>query len=113
MDEWREALQFEPGHVRALQRLAWALATCPDESLRNGAEAVRLAELAQRISGGQPVVLDALAAAYAETGKFDAAIRMAEESLALADARNDNQLADAVLRRIELYRAGEPYRDVR
>ena len=51
----------------ALNNLAWALATCPDASLRNGAKAVQLARQANRLSDGKnPLVLRTLAAACAD-----------------------------------------------
>ncbi|MHC4180080.1 MAG: tetratricopeptide repeat protein, partial [Planctomycetota bacterium] len=45
---YRRALEQEPEHADALSNLAWLLATAPDQSVRNGAEAVRLAEQACR-----------------------------------------------------------------
>ena len=55
--------------------LAWLRATCPKASLRNAAEAVECAERANQLCGGrQPNVLDALAAAYAEAGRFPDAL---------------------------------------
>ncbi len=55
---WRTGLRFQPDHVPVLSRTAWVLATCPLDSVRNGAEAVRLAsralELAGRNSAGRP-----------------------------------------------------------
>ena len=41
---YRRALELDPNLVEALNNLAWLLATCPDASLRNGAEAVQLAK---------------------------------------------------------------------
>jgi tetratricopeptide (TPR) repeat protein len=66
LKEWRAGLQGDPNHVPALIRAAWLLATHPDPRLRNGAEAVALAERAARLaSPPNPFILDLLAAAYA------------------------------------------------
>ena len=60
-----------------LQQLAWLQATHPDEKIRNAAEAVRNAERAVRAVALAETAdtLDALAAAYAEAGRFDEAAR--------------------------------------
>ncbi|HZL99203.1 MAG TPA: hypothetical protein VFD43_03030, partial [Planctomycetota bacterium] len=52
-------------------------------------------------------VLDTLAAAYAAAGRFDEAIETAERALRLASSSNEQALAAAVARRLELYRRGE------
>ena len=73
-----KALQIRPDNVETVNNLAWALATCPKASLRNGAEAVRLARRAEQLTGGkQPATLDTLAAAYAEAGQFPEAVAVA------------------------------------
>ena len=62
LDEWRLVLRAVPDDVGVLAQAAWALATSPTASVRNGAEAVTLAERAVRLTGGrEPSVLDALA----------------------------------------------------
>ncbi|MBI5762757.1 MAG: tetratricopeptide repeat protein [Planctomycetes bacterium] len=72
---WREALRIDPGFLEALTDLAWVLATTNDNAMRNGAEALQLAERADQLSGGNiGVVLDALAASQAETGAYTAAV---------------------------------------
>ncbi len=94
-----------PGH------LAWLLATAGDARLRDGPEAVRLAERASRASQRkQPSALDALAAAYAETDRFDDAVRTATEAQRLAKATGNRDLAAAIGRRTELYRQKKPFR---
>jgi len=69
--QYRQVVSLKPDSVEALNNLAWLLATSADDSLRNGAEAVRAAERACRITGYKEVVpLGTLAAAYAEAGRF-------------------------------------------
>ena len=69
---YNKALQFDPGMVQALYHLSWILSTHEDEKYRNGKEAVKLASILCKITQNrQPLSLDALAAAYAETGKFN------------------------------------------
>ena len=68
---YREALQSQPDFDGALNNLAWILATNPKDDLRNGPEAVRLAERACALSRNQSTFcVGTLAAAYAEAGRF-------------------------------------------
>ena len=86
----REAVRLAPNNVVFVNRLAWVLATCPEASIRNGTEAVRLAQWPARISQGQePTFLGTLAAAHAEAGDFAQAIEAAERAVTLASARGD------------------------
>ncbi len=103
---YRRAVDRNADDAEARRRLAWLLATCPEASLRNGTEAVELARQADRLCGGRrPDVLDALAAAYAETGRFPEALATARRALALATQQDKRTLADALKNRIALYEA--------
>ena len=96
-----------------LKDTAWALATNPNASARNGAEAIELAERAVQISGGrEPVALDTLAAAYAEAGRFDDAITTARNAIALYFQQNQSETAKAAKGRLHLYESKQPVRDV-
>ncbi len=111
--ERRKLLESRPDDVALLNATAWLLATNPNESIRNGSEAVELAQRAVRLSGGrQPAILGTLAAAYAEKGQFTDAVQTAQQALALASADNNVSLADALRAQLELYRAGSPYREM-
>jgi tetratricopeptide (TPR) repeat protein len=106
------ALRLDPDlHVVALAA-ARILATDPDPALRDGAEAVRLAEHAIRSLGNRdPRWLDTLAAAYAESGRFEDAVRTAALAAEIAESRGDAPLADRIRGREALYRTGSPYRE--
>ena len=107
--QWRAALRAEPDQLAVLNAAAWVLATNPDSSLRNGAEAVELAERAVRLSGGnEPRTLVTLAAAYAEAGRFSDALRAVHAAL---DAGQGNPpLAKTLNAMIALYQAKTPLR---
>jgi len=110
--EWRRAVALDPKHVLALNRAALVLAASPDSSLRNGSEAVALAERAVQLSAGRdPAFLDTLAAAYAEAGRFPEATQTARRALDLASQQRDSQLARALTTRIALYEAKTPFRE--
>ena len=92
-------------------KLAWMLATLPDASIRNGAEALAIArELAQGHRAGDPVFLTTLAAAYAETGQFRQATATAQKALALAKSARNTLLARELQSQLDLYRADCPCR---
>jgi len=111
---FRKVLAIQPQNVAASRNLAWILATCPVASLRNGTEAVELAEQAVRFSyTSDPVFMGTLAAAYAEAGRFSEAITTAQQAWQMAIARNRISLADVIKKQIELYQAGSPSRDPR
>jgi tetratricopeptide (TPR) repeat protein len=105
--ELRRAVQSAPDSVSAVAGQASLLATVPDASLRNAAEAVRLAEQAVALTvRSDASTLDVLAAAYAASGDFDRAVGTAQEALAV---NPPPQLALAIGRRLELYRQRRPY----
>jgi tetratricopeptide (TPR) repeat protein len=110
--QYREALRLNPSLVGALNNLAWILATSPDEGLRNGAEAVRLAERACELTHyGQPLFIGTLAAAYAECGRFPEAVTTAEKAERLATRAGLTPVAAKNRQLLELYRAGKPYQE--
>jgi protein O-mannosyl-transferase len=110
--ERRESLRSQPNDIALLNQTAWMLATNPNASIRNGAEAIELAQRAVELPDGrQPAVLGTLAAAYAETGQFAKAIETAQQALALVASQGNGTLADSLRARIRLYQAGSPYHE--
>ena len=109
---WREVVRLQPDNLRAVNQLAWTMATAPEASLRNGGLATELARWAVQLSRGlEPIPLGTLAAAYAETGRFAEAVTIADRAIALAAARHDAATADALRRQSKLYRMGSPCRE--
>ena len=92
--------------------LAWVLATCPDDTLRNGVAAVTLAESACIATGhSNPDLLDMLAAANAETGRYDEAVETGRRAAELAKSLGNMDLAIQIEKRVKLYKKRRPYRD--
>jgi Tfp pilus assembly protein PilF len=87
--EFNSLIAMRPATVtlaRALSERAWFQATCPDASFRNGQQAVKDAKAACSIvSWKDEDMIDTLAAAYAESGDFDSAVRYAQQALAIKD----------------------------
>jgi tetratricopeptide (TPR) repeat protein len=110
--QYREALRLNPNLAGALNNLAWALAASPDDGLRDGAEAVRLAERACELTHyGEPFLIGTLAAAYAEAGRFPEAVTTAEKAEQLATSAGLTGVAAKNRQLLELYRAGKPYHE--
>ncbi len=112
VEEWQKVLAIQPDNGNAMSNLAWVFATSPDDSLRDGAKAVQLAEQAMRISGGRiPIIFRTLAAAYAENGRFSEAIQTAQRGIELANSRGNSGLATELQSNIVLYQERQPLRD--
>jgi Flp pilus assembly protein TadD len=90
-----------------LNNLAWIRATDRSAELRDGAQAVKLAERCCKLSNYKMNgTLDTLAAAYAEAGRFDDAIRWQTKAIELAGAADTSELK----KQLESYQAGKPLR---
>jgi len=91
--------------------LAWLLATCRDETQRDGEAAVRFAELAHRATLAEdPGVTDTLAAAYAEAGRFEDAVRTQKRAIELARFVRPQVVAE-FQERLALFEKHQPYRE--
>ncbi len=112
VEEWQKVLEIQPDNGNAMSNLAWVLATSPDDSLRDGAKAVQLAEQAMRISGRRiPLLFRTLAAAYAERGQFSEAVQTAQQGIELANTQGNSELATELSGNIALYQERQPLRD--
>lgn len=109
--QWRAALASGRESAGLLNQTAWVLATSSQASVRNGAEAVKLASRAVELtSGTDPALLDSLAAAYAEAGRFEEADSTARRALDLA-RRVRPALAGSIEARLALYGRHQPFRE--
>src|SRR5438876_465022 len=106
------ALKPKAAYVPAMVSLPGIYATASAEvGTQHAAEAVRLAEQACRISGWkQSRLLDTLAAAYANAGRFEEAVKTGEEAFSIAKVAGENNFADSIRARIDLYKKGSPFR---
>jgi tetratricopeptide (TPR) repeat protein len=112
IDQWQDVLAIQPENGNAASNLAWVFATCPEDSIRDGARAVELGEKALRISGGKiAMIYKVLAAAYAENGRFADAIQTAQRGAELATNQGNPALAAELESSIALYQSGRPLRD--
>ena len=112
-----EGLKQNPNSLTILESLAWLLSTSPSDQLRDAKRAVSLAERAVDFTKGEdPIYLDTLAAAYAEAGRYQDAIKTQEKALNLlknlqASAGIDNSIIEAYQKRLSYYKENKPWRD--
>ena len=110
LDSYAAALAADGDNIAALNNLAWQRAAHPDESVRNGADAVRFAERAAALTKHEnPAVLDTLAAAYAQAGRFDQAVATAGKALDLAAKHHQKPLEISIRKGLDFYRRGRAF----
>ena len=109
--DYTKAIEINPKASYAYNFKAWLLATCRDAEYRNGAEAVELAKKAVELNP-EGYILDTLAAAYAEVGKFEDAITIQEKVIELVKREGkSNPLIDRFIERLKSYKAHKPWRE--
>jgi tetratricopeptide (TPR) repeat protein len=106
IEDYETAIPLSPKQVPlALNDLALLLAASPDWRFRDGKRAIELATKAcERMAWKDGMFLETLAAAYAEDGQFDVAVRYELK------ASQDPRLGDYYRQRLELYKQKKPYR---
>jgi tetratricopeptide (TPR) repeat protein len=103
--DFQRALAIDDNSAEAHRSLAWLLATCPIDQLRDPQQALASAQKAARLAPGDYLVLDTLAAAQAGAGRFDEAVEIEQHALKAAPP----ELATALQARLTLYSQGQAY----
>lgn len=105
--QYQTALRINERNFRVLYKLASLLATCPDSDVRDGLKAIEHATAACELTDWENFsAIEVLAAAYAETGKFDRAIEWQNRVLEMAPDWYREESAG----RLKLYRENRPMR---
>lgn len=109
--DYREVLAIAPDWLQVLNNLAWILSTSDDAAVRDGAEALPLARRACALTEhGHLRSLNVLAAASAESGRFQDAAATTRLAIELAESKGREQRATELAARLALYEANRPYR---
>ena len=103
-------LPFRSGFIQ--NQAAWLLSASPDESARNGELAVQLAKIACTATDWKySPALDTLAAAYAECGDFESAVKWQKEAIEKVTSNlTSNQIAELTAH-LDLFKQGKPVRE--
>jgi len=108
---YRQASDLQPTWPTPANELAWLQATHPDPNIRNGTDAIQYAQRACKATNHEnPHLLDTLAAAYAEAGRYQDAIRTAHQAIAQATQTNKPELARKIHQKLERYHKAQPCR---
>ncbi|MGP0066413.1 MAG: tetratricopeptide repeat protein [Isosphaeraceae bacterium] len=107
--DFEHAVQIDAKQPIALEGLAWIRATCPDAKIRDGKKAVEAATKACEMTLWKDArCLATLAAAHAEAGDFDSAMKWQATANARSTAADEKTQGE---RRLALYREKTPYRE--
>jgi tetratricopeptide (TPR) repeat protein len=108
--DYREAIRLNPKGPQPYNDLAWLLATSSVAAIRDGKEAVELAKKACDLDEWKhSASVDTLAAAFAEAGDFEKAIKYQNQALSMADVTAESR-AEAQ-QRLDLYQRRTPYHE--
>lgn len=106
----RDATARLPGDASVADRLAWHLATCPDETIRQADAALTIARhVCERTSYRVPRALDTLAVCLAAVGRHDEAIGVAQQARLAAQKKGDRDLVTQIDAHLSRFREGKPH----
>ena len=106
--DFDRAIELEPKYALAYQNKAWLLATCPDETIRDGKTAIQAASKAGELREWKAVTdVKSLAAAYAEVGDFDKAVQWQKKAI---DMIEDEEAKSGEQELLKLYQNRAPFR---
>jgi tetratricopeptide (TPR) repeat protein len=115
--DFADATRLNPKAPEGYADQAWLLATCPFEKLRNGKEAVKLADQATELADkSSAFFFDVSAAAHAEAGDFTSAVAHERTAIGLIPKKADAETrltGEQYRARLKLYEAKQPYRETR
>ncbi|OQX27135.1 MAG: hypothetical protein BWK80_06860 [Desulfobacteraceae bacterium IS3] len=109
IDDYNKAIEINPKNDRGYNGISWLLATCPDAKYRNGAKAIEFAKKAIELNPNIYEFGDTLAAAYAEAGQFDEAVKAQEKTIEMLGEKIKD--IPEFKERLNLYKVGKPWRE--
>ncbi|HUU19879.1 MAG TPA: protein kinase [Sedimentisphaerales bacterium] len=112
ISDYEAAVLVDPGYALAFNALAWLRATCPTAEFRDGAKAIENATKACELTDWKKAgYVGTLAAAYAEAGDFDSAVKWHKKAFDLLPEEQRPTYQAIYESRLKLYQSGKPYRE--
>lgn len=110
VEELNLVVERDPKDARGYNGRAWLRATCPEEAFRDGPAALADAKKACELTGHLNFrCLGTLAAANAELGNFEEAVKRQKQAIKIAPEEYRASFGE----RLKLYESGQPYRAIR
>ncbi|MBW8002796.1 MAG: sulfatase-like hydrolase/transferase [Planctomycetes bacterium] len=110
LESWEKIIEFESDQPEILNNLAWHKAVYKDESYYNPAKAVEYGYRAcELLDFKNSAAMDTLAVAYAAAGDFAKARQTAQKAIDLAEAADQQDMAEGIKKRLKLFKLGKPY----
>jgi tetratricopeptide (TPR) repeat protein len=107
--DYKVVVEVQPEHSGILNNYAWVLATTPVDELRDAKRAIELATKACEVTEFKEAhILSTLAAAYAESGDFETAIKWSTKAVELGEGETREQLQ----KELESYKQKKPWREL-
>jgi WD40 repeat protein/serine/threonine protein kinase/tetratricopeptide (TPR) repeat protein len=111
ISDFEAAVRIDPNNASALSELAWLLAICPASEHRDATRAIKLATKACELTNWKNhAEVSTLAAAYSETGDFEAAVNWQKKAAGLLPENCPPELRANYESRLEVYESRKPYR---
>lgn len=108
-ENFQKLIDLSDNKEQGYNNYSWFLCTYPDEKARNGQKALELAKKAAELSNyKEAYILSTLAAAYAETGNFDEALKWIQKGL---DESKSDSIRNNLKKEKESYEAKKPWRE--
>ena len=109
--DYEAALKEQPEHSGILNNLAWVLATSPMDNVRNAKRSIELGTKACEVTNyTRPHILSTLAAAYAEAGDWENAVKWSSKSIEIADEDDENR--PQLEKELQSYKEKKPWREL-